>query len=109
MAVLTTTQSIILDDAVNVPTCAILKRHGVHSNAVNTALCAFIPVCCYDEPNQTCLMDRRLSVSVDADTHRQLKVLAAQLDVSMNALVVDAVKAYLHNCCKNEYEKDTLE
>ena len=46
-------------------------------------------------------MDRRLSVSVDADTHRQLKVTAAQLDVSMNTLVVNAVKAYLRNCCKD--------
>ena len=77
--------------------------------AVNTALCAFIPACCYDEPNQTCLMDRRLSISVDTDTHRQLKVTAAQLDVSMNTLVVDAVKTYLRDYCRNGDENSASE
>ena len=54
-------------------------------------------------------MDRRLSVSVDTDTHRQLKVKAAQLDVSMNTLVVDAVKAYLRDCCRSGDENSAGE
>ena len=54
-------------------------------------------------------MDRRLSVSVDADTHRQLKVTAAQLDVSMNTLVVDAVKAYLRDYCGSGAENSAAE
>jgi len=77
--------------------------------AVNTALYAYLPCSWYYEPVRTFFVDRRLSVSVDTDTHRQLKVCAAQLDVSMNALVVDAVKAYLRNCCKCGAEKCAAE
>ena len=77
--------------------------------AVNTALYAYLHCNWYYEPNRTYLVDRRLSVSVDTDTHRQLKVCAAQLDVSMNALVVDAVKAYLRNCCTSGDENSATE
>ena len=51
-------------------------------------------------------MHRRLSVSVDTHTHRALKVRAAELDCSMNDIVVDAVKAYLRNCCKSGDDKN---
>ena len=52
------------------------------------------------------ILDKRLSISVDAQTHRDLKVCAALQGVSMNTVVVNAVNEYLHHCCKNGDEKD---
>ena len=50
-------------------------------------------------------MDKRLSISVSDQMHTDLKVCAALQGVSMNTVVVDAVKAYLIERCKNGDEK----
>ena len=47
-------------------------------------------------------LEKRLSVSIDTETHRALKVCAAIEDRSMNAVVLDAVKEYLKQRCKND-------
>jgi len=43
---------------------------------------------------------KRLSVAIDTELHRRLKVFAASADVTMNDVVVEAVKEYL-----NKYRK----
>ena len=52
------------------------------------------------------VLDKRLSVSVDTQMHRDLKVCAALHGVSMNTVVVNAVNEYLRRCCKSGDEKD---
>ena len=41
---------------------------------------------------------KRLSISVDDATHVRLKVLAAELGTTMNAIVEAAVKEHLFKC-----------
>lgn len=48
---------------------------------------------------------KRLSVSVDADTHRLLKVRAAETGISMNDIAWEAIKVYLQPDCKAGSEK----
>jgi predicted HicB family RNase H-like nuclease len=52
-------------------------------------------------------MQKRLSVSVSIETHKALKVLAAQNEETINGLVVAAINVYLQRQRKGGYESDT--
>ena len=40
-------------------------------------------------------MEKKIMVFLDADLHKQIKVRAAEKEISMNQLVIDALKLYL--------------
>ena len=50
---------------------------------------------------------KRLSVTVDTDLHKRLRICAAYLDMSMNDVVVKAVELYLQQCRECGDKKDS--
>ena len=52
---------------------------------------------------------KRLSVVVDTDLHREIRIRAALDEISMNDLVVKAVRLYLQQYCENEYKKSNTD
>ena len=54
-------------------------------------------------------MQKRLSVSVDTDLHKVVRIYAAHTDQSMNEVVVKALQAYLQECPKCGYKSTELE
>jgi len=54
----------------------------------------------YTGTDPKCFMQKRLSVTVDTDLHKALRVKAAYNDESMNTVVVKALEMYLRECPK---------
>lgn len=52
--------------------------------------------------DQRQLQVKRVTVQLDDDLHKQLKVLSAQSETSMNDLFVDALKQYLEDAKDQE-------
>ena len=46
-------------------------------------------------------MDKRISVSLDTDTHKALKIYAATNDTTISDVAWEAIKQYLQRECKN--------
>ena len=49
---------------------------------------------------------KRLSVTVDTDLHKRLRIQAAHADTSMNDIVVKAIELYLQHCSECGEEKN---
>ena len=43
---------------------------------------------------------KRVSLTMDDELHKKLKIQAAKQDCTINDLCVDAIKMYLHKNCK---------
>ncbi len=43
---------------------------------------------------------KRVSLTMDDDLHRKLKIQAAKEGLTINDVSVEAIKMYLHNKCK---------
>ena len=54
------------------------------------------------------MADKRLSVSVSTTLHKELRICAAQQEVSMNTVVVNALKDYLRHCHQCGSEKTRI-
>ena len=50
-------------------------------------------------------IQKRLSVTLDAELHRQIRIYAAHSGSSMNEIAVRALKEYLQRCskCENDF------
>ena len=44
---------------------------------------------------------KRITVTMEVDLHKKLKIQAAKDDSTINDLTVEAVKLYLHSRCKD--------
>lgn len=49
-------------------------------------------------------IQKRLSVTLDAELHKQIRIYAAHSGCSMNDIAVRALKEYLQRCSKCGYE-----